>query len=91
MCVFSKFNGAFIRQLNFQPSSLKLSEFNGICFDRTGHIIASDYDNGVFVFKPSGECVRQIDSHFKGPAGVAVDEDGFVYVRDVFKNEVVVL
>ena len=90
ICVYS-LNGAFIRQLNFQPSSLKLSEFNGICFDSTGHIIASDYDNGVFVFKPSGECVRQIDSHFKGPAGVAVDEDGFVYVCDVFKNEVVVL
>ena len=35
-------DGVFIHHLNLQPSSLKLSQFNGICFDSSGHIIASD-------------------------------------------------
>ena len=35
-------NGVFIRHLNLTPSSLKLSEFNGICIDTSGHIIVSD-------------------------------------------------
>ena len=87
ICVYSPINGAFVRQLNLEPSSLE--QFNGICFDSTGHIIASN-DNGVYVFKSSGECVRKIDSLFQ-PAGVAVDDDGFVYVCDCFKDEVVVL
>ena len=90
ICVYSP-NGAFIRQLNLQPSSLKLSEFNGICFDSTGHIIASDIDNGLYVFKPSGQCVRKINSHIEVPAGVAVDEAGFVYVCNCSKDGVVVL
>ena len=76
-------NGVFIRHLNLTPSSLKLSEFNGICFDTSGHIIASDTDNGVYVFQSSGECVGHVSSDvISYPAGVAVDEDGFVYVCD---------
>ena len=76
-------NGVFIRHLNLTPSSLKLSEFNGICFDTSGHIIASDSDNGVYVFKSSGKCVGHVSSDvICYPAGVAVDEDGFVYVCD---------
>ena len=82
-------NGNFIRHLNVQPSSLKLSEFWGICFDSSGHIIATDYDNGVYVFKPSGESFGLVSSKY--PAGVAVDEDGFVYVCGVDSNKVVVL
>ena len=74
-------NGVFIHHLNLTPSSLKFSEFNGICFDTSGHIIASDSGNGVYVFKSSGECVGHVSSDvIPGPAGVAVDDDGFVYV-----------
>ena len=74
-------NGVFIRHLNLTPSSLKLSQFRGICFDTSGHIIASDRVNGVYVFKSSGECVGHVSRDvIPGPAGVAVDEDGFVYV-----------
>ena len=72
-------------------SSLELSEFNGICFDSTGYIITTDSDNGVYIFKPSGEFVRKIDSHFERPIGIAIDEDGYVYVCDCDKEEVVVL
>ena len=88
-------NGNFIRHLNIQPSSLELSEFHGICFDSSGHIIATDYVNGVYVFKPSGEYVTSfglVSGHvIRYPAGVAVDEDGFVYVCGHVSNNVVVL
>ena len=74
-------NGVFIRHLNLSPSSLKLSQFSGICFYTSGDIIASDWDNGVYVFKSSGECVGHVSSDvIPHPAGVAVDDDGFVYV-----------
>ena len=88
-------NGNFIRHLNIQPSSLKLSAFCGICFDNSGHIIATDCDNGVCVFKPSGEYVTSfglVSGHvIRYPAGVAVDEDGFVYVCGYLSHNVVVL
>ena len=85
-------DGAFIRHLNLQLHSLELSAFNSICFDSSGHIIASDTDNGVYVFKPSGECVRLVGSDVvQGPAGVAVDEDGYVYVCDASADKVIVL
>ena len=74
-------NGVFIRHLNLTPSSLQLSQFYGICIDTSGHIIVSDYSNGVYVFRASGECVGHVSSDvIPCPAGVTVDEDGFVYV-----------
>ena len=85
-------NGNFIRHLNIQPSSLNLSEFWGICVDSNGHIIATDRDNGVYVFNPSGECVGHVSSDvITYPAGVTVDEDGFVYVCCINSSNVVVL
>ena len=86
-------DGVFIHHLNLQPSSLKLSWFNGICFDSSGHIIASDWYNGVYIFTSSGECVGRIVSSNVGldiPAGVTVDEDGFVYVCGYYSNNVVI-
>ena len=85
-------NGVFIRHLNLTPSSLKLSEFRGICIDTSGHIIVSDYHNGVYVFRASGECVGHVSSHvIRSPAGVTVDEDGFVYVCSLTGDNVVIL
>ena len=87
-------DGVFIHHLNLQlSSSLKLSRFWGICFDSAGHIIASDYDNGVYVFQPSGECVSHvaIGGVIQYPAGVTVDEDGFVYVCLFISGKVIVL
>ena len=87
-------NGNFIRHLNIQPSSLKLTQFLGICFDSSGHVIATDRDNGVYVFKPSGEYVTSFGLVNSGvishPSGVAVDEHGFVYVCDLGSKSVVV-
>ena len=74
-------NGVFIRHLNLTPSSLELSQFRGICIDTSGHIIVSDRNYGVYVFRASGECVGHVSSDvIPDPAGVSVDEDGFVYV-----------
>ena len=87
-------NGNFIRHLNIQSSSLKLSVFWGICFDSSGHIIATDYGNGVYVFKPSGEYVTSFglvsSGEIRHPSGVAVDEDGLVYVCGFKSKNVVV-
>ena len=87
-------NGNFIHHLNIQPSSLKLCCFWGICFDSSGHIIATDCDNGVYVFKPSGEYVTSFGLVSSGviqhSAGVAVDEDGLVYVCGFKSKNVVV-
>ena len=85
-------NGVFIRHLNLTPSSLKLSEFRGICIDTSGHIIVSDREYGVYVFRASGECVGHVSSDvIPRPAGVSVDEDGFVYVCSFTGQNVVIL
>ena len=85
-------NGVFIRHLNLTPSSLKLSEFKGICIDTSGHIIVSDHCHGVYVFRASGECVGHVSSDvIPRPAGVSVDEDGFVYVCSFWGQNVVIL
>ena len=85
-------NGNFIHHLNIRPSSLNLSEFWGICVDSSGHIIATDCCNGVYVFNPSGECVGHVSSDvITNPVGVTVNEDGFVYVCGCHSSNVVVL
>ena len=85
-------NGAFIHDLNIHPSSLELSEFNGICFDSKGDIIASDSDYGVYVFKPSGDCVQLVGSDVVSrPAGLAVDDEGFVHVCGFWSHNVVLI
>ena len=85
-------NGVFIRHLNLTPSSLELSQFNGICIDTSGHIIVSDHCHGVYVFRASGECVGHVSRDVVPyPAGVTVDEDGFVYVCSFTGQNVVIL
>ena len=83
-------NGEFIRHLNIQPSSVKLSVPWGICFDCSGHLFVTQYGYGggdVYVFTPSGEHVASFGLASSGvsmvcPTGIAIDEDGFVYVCD---------
>ena len=85
-------DGVFIHHLNLQPSSLKISQFRGICFDSSGHIIASDYYNDIYIFKPSGECVGHVvSSNVIHPVGVTVDEDGFVYVCGFDSHNVITI
>ena len=78
-------NGEFIRHLNINPS-LNLSLIYSICFGSSGHLIVGNYggSNGVYVFQPSGEHVASLSLASSGgiqyPAGIAIDDDGFVYV-----------
>ena len=80
-------NGEFIRHLNVNPS-LNLSYIRSICFDSSGHLIVGNYagSTGVHVFQPSGEHVASLSLASSGgiqcPAGIAIDDDGFVYVCD---------
>ena len=53
-------NGHIIRHLNIQPSSVRLSDPWGICFDYSGHLFVTQTGSGVkgvYVFTPSGEHV----------------------------------
>ena len=62
-------------------ASKKLNKPSGICFDVcSDFVFVSEFNVGcVSVFKPSGEFVTSF-GEMKWPAGIAVDEDGFVYV-----------
>ena len=88
-------NGTFVRHLNLQPSSVQLHNPVGLCFDSSGHLFVADFGAGVYVFKPSGEHVASLGLVSSGvmehPAGIAIDDDGFVYVCNFRgKNRVVV-
>ena len=93
-------NGKFIRYFNTKPASMKLLELRGICFDSSGNLFVAQAEaalRGVYVFQPSGELVASFGLACSGPGGVewprgiAIDDDGFVYVCDyaVGRNKVV--
>ena len=91
-------NGEFRHHLNIQPSSVTLTFPRSICFDCSGHLFVTQGVCGVgcvYVFKPSGEHVATLGQASSGvgmvyPVGIAIDEDGFVYVCDYGMNVVVV-
>ena len=80
-----------IRRLNVNPL-LNLSHILSICFDFSGLLIVGNYggSTGVYVFQPSGEHVASLSlalslassGGIHNPAGIAIDDDGFVYVCD---------
>ena len=57
----------------------------------SGYLFVADHEVGVYVFKPSGEHVASLSLASSGgmkyPAGIAIDDDGFVYVCDFFSIE----
>ena len=88
-------NGEFIRHLNINPS-LNLSHIHSICFVSSGHFIVGNYgvSTGVYVFQPSGEHVASLSLPSSGgiqsPVGIAIDDDGFVYVCNYLIHTVTV-
>ena len=92
-------NGELLRHLDIKHSSVKLSGAWGICFDCSSFCFVTQRKSnggGVHVFKPSGEHVASFGLASSGasmecPAGIVIDEDGFVYVSDFSaKSRVVV-
>ena len=85
-------DGAYIRDLKIKAPSVIFKNLRGICFDDSGflYVVA----NGVYVLNPNGECVATFGltsaGILSGPAGIAIDEDGFVYVSDCRANSVYV-
>ena len=82
--------GEFIRYFNISGNrSIALSVIRGICFDYYGNMFLTQTGpglGGVFVFKPNGEYITSFGLVSNGmmdnPYGLAIDEDGFVYVAD---------
>ena len=82
-------NGNFKRHVNIDTYLGRLSTTaRAICFDCNGHLFVTEYGGnikGVHVFKPSGEDVTYflLPNNYVSswnPAGIVIDEDGFVYV-----------
>ena len=85
-------DSAYIRDLKIKAPSVEFENLGGICFDNSGFLyVVSD---GVYVLNPNGECVATFGLKSAGimndPAGIAIDEDGFVYVSDSEANSVYV-
>ena len=85
ICVYNM-EGEFMRKLELQDSPVKHSKIRGICIGHCGSIfITENGSKGVYVYKPSGEYVTTFglcsDNLTKSThGGLAVDNDGFVYV-----------
>lgn len=84
------YEGEFIRHVNITGNpSITLSSMRGICFDCYGNMFITQVGagvEGVYIFKPSGEYIASFGlarhSVMEHPVGIAIDEDGFVYVCD---------
>ena len=74
-------NGEFRRHINIQLSSANLFKPRGICFGPCNeHIFVTGC--GVDVFTPDGKRVATFGKNMNSSSGIAIDEDGFVYVCD---------
>ena len=75
--------GQFLSTFSKKGASSKQLKFpTGICIGSDQLVYVCDYDNNcVSVFKTSGEFVTSF-GQFSNPAGIVIDEDGFVYVSN---------
>ena len=80
------YEGEFRRHIS--TPTVRLSEMRGICFDCYGHMFVTQAGagvEGIYVFKTSGEYVTSFGTSravLDYPVGIAIDQDGFVYVSD---------
>ena len=71
----------YIRHVN-------VKECGGLCFDRCGYLYVASEDGseGVYVFDCNGEHISSFGLRKSGfmqhPAGIVIDDDGYVYVCD---------
>ena len=65
----------------------------GLGLTRDGHIVvASQNSDKLSIFTPSGECVHDVkDVGLKSPYGVAIDDNGFIFVTNGGNSSIVKL
>ena len=77
-------NGEFIDQL--RTSVVPFSNLMGMAFDNAGYLfqcVCKTGVGGIYAFTSNGESVSSFGLGLvNAPAGIAIDEDGFVYVCD---------
>lgn len=83
-------NGEFVYNVKLLYKGL--SKFQGIAFSHDGKIIVSAYKYGVCILENDGNLVNHFSTGLIiTPTGVAVDEDGFIYVCSSDTGNVFVL
>ena len=77
--------GKYIRFVNIKDCKLS----RGLCFDKSGYLYVAFFKSdleGVYVFDHDGQLITSFGlkkyGHIKNPAGLVIDDDGFVYVCD---------
>ena len=77
--------GKYVRHVNIKECKL----MRGLCFDKNGYLYATYYESGsegVYVYDCNGEYITSFGLKKSGmmhdPAGIVIDDDGFVYVCD---------
>ena len=80
--------GGFMKTLELRGSPVQHSGVYGVCTGYSGYIFITENGGGkegVYVYKPSGEYVTAFGLRSDGmientDGGIAIDDDGFVYV-----------
>ena len=77
--------GKYVRHVNIK----ECKGMSGLCFDKNGHLYVIYYESGsqgVYVYDCNGEYITSFGLNISGmlhnPAGIVIDDDGFVYVCD---------
>ena len=82
-------DGCFVRQFGKNVSKTP----TGLARTKDGHIVlASEESHKLSIFTPSGERLREVkDVGLKSPYGVAIDDNGFIFVADCGNSRIVKL
>ena len=84
-------NGEFIDQL--RTSVVPFSNLMGMAFDSAGYLfqcVCKTGVGGIYAFTSNGESVSSFGLCLvNAPAGIAIDEDGFVYVCDYISEGII--
>ena len=80
-------DGRLVRQFGTDV----LNGANGLAFTKDGHIVVTSYiARKLSIFSSSGECVHEVKGvRLKEPFGVAVTDDGFIFVADLGNGRIV--
>ena len=77
--------GKYVRHVNIK----ECKEMRGLCFDKNGYLYVTYYESGsqgVYVYDCNGEYITSFGLNKSGmlqsPAGIVIDDDGFVYICD---------